>query len=74
MTRRGLLILVLAYGLLSALSWAFDVDPLDGEDVIKTEYCPMWEIWHDQKAAGIPIEKRNGWPDQGGRYFEECDQ
>lgn len=53
---------------------AKDDDPEPELDPVKYEYCPMWEIWHDQKAAGIPIEQRNGWPDQAGRYFEECEQ
>lgn len=74
MNRYHLLALVLAFGLARVAMTAFDVETHDPENLVQLEYCPMWQIWHDQKAAGIPIEQRNGWPDQAGRYFEECEQ
>ena len=38
----------------------------------KTEYCEMWGIWHVDRRAGVPIDKRYGWPDPDGKYYKEC--
>lgn len=75
--RAALLIAVLIYGVVSLVSYLVDgaSDQVAYQDpVVQLEYCPMWKIWHDQKAAGIPVEERYGWPDRAGRYFEECSQ
>ena len=38
------------------------------------QQCDMWGIWHADRRAGVPVNKRFGWPDQAGRYYEECKQ
>lgn len=40
----------------------------------KRQQCEMWEIWHADRRAGVPIEQRYGWPDQAGRFYKECEQ
>lgn len=51
------------------------LETLEGPaDIIQAEYCPMWEIWHGDKDQGVPINQRHGWPDQAGRYFQECEE
>lgn len=46
----------------------------DDQTAEQQQYCTMWEIWHADRRAGVPVEKRYGWPDQAGRYYQECDQ
>lgn len=31
-----------------------------------SNYCEMWEIWHDSQGE-------YGWPDTDNRYEKECD-
>lgn len=38
------------------------------------EYCSMWEIWHNDRRAGVPVDQRYGWPDSEGRYYIECNK
>lgn len=53
---------------------AFDT-PADREArAEQQQYCIMWEVWHADRRAGLPVEQRYGWPDQAGRYYEECSQ
>lgn len=43
--------------------WGALAEPDNSE---QAQYCAMWEIWH--------ADKRYGWPDVAGRYYEECEQ
>lgn len=47
--------------------------PSDAE-AVQAEYCLNWATWHTDRRAGVPVEQRYGWPDQAGRYYQECDQ
>lgn len=46
-------------------------EPAQPDDA--AQYCAMWEIWHADRRAGVPVDQRYGWPDQAGRYYKECD-
>lgn len=60
--------------LLVALTFGIAMDAPDEIEAQQVQQCEMWEIWHADRRAGVPIEKRYGWPDVCGRYYEECDQ
>lgn len=59
--------------LAALLAWGAAIAP-PGPTEAEQQQCEMWEIWHADRRAGVAIEKRYGWPDQAGRYYEECDQ
>lgn len=54
------------------ITWGAIAEPEQTAE--QRQYCEMWEIWHADRRAGVPVEKRYGWPDQVGNYYTECDQ
>jgi len=56
------LVILLAAGLIGH----FDAE---GEQIEQEQYCEMVSIWKDQAKAGIPKERRDGWPPYKGDKF-----
>lgn len=56
------LALLLAAGLVGH----FDAED---EQIENEQYCEMVAIWKQQAAAGIPKERRDGWPPYKGDKF-----
>lgn len=49
----------LAILLAAGLTGHFDAED---EQIANEQYCEMVGIWKQQAAAGIPKERRDGWP------------